>query len=63
MAKWALSCGNCHTDFPESTILSSSLLDFFDPKKPIVPSLPPEDIECPNCGQKDLYQTTDLLYR
>jgi len=58
MAGWVLNCRSCLTDFQPS----EKLLDFLDPRKPIIP-LPEEEIECPNCGHKAKYLTTDLLYR
>jgi hypothetical protein len=42
-------------------MIEDTTLNFFEPPKPDFPEDGAE-LECPNCGNKDTYQRTDLIY-
>jgi DNA-directed RNA polymerase subunit RPC12/RpoP len=62
MASWIISCINCRVAFEHAKINDYSLQDYLLPMRP---TIPPEgvEVECPHCGHKAMYKTTDLFYR
>jgi hypothetical protein len=60
MASWVLTCRRCHQRLAQFNI-EDNLENLFEPAKPDFPSCGKE-FECPNCGQKTVYERTDLLY-
>jgi len=61
MSRWTLKCENCSFPFTHSMIDDSGAVNFLEPAKPEFPEGGSE-LECPNCGHKDTYQRTDLMY-
>jgi hypothetical protein len=61
MPRWTLKCDNCDFEFTHSMIQDTGVVNFFLPPKPEFPEGGSE-LECPNCGYKDTYQRTDLIY-
>ena len=61
MSRWTLKCENCSFPFTHSMIDDSGALNFLEPAKPEFPEGGSE-LECSNCGHKDTYQRTDLMY-
>jgi hypothetical protein len=63
MARWVLGCNNCKSDFTHTEIAPSD----FDPFVRTAPK--PEfpagglSVNCPNCGEADVYQRHELTYR
>jgi hypothetical protein len=60
MAIWVLLCKRCGQTFAYCEI-SESLLDYFFPKKPVIP---PDGVErqCPACKAKLIYQQYELMF-
>jgi DNA-directed RNA polymerase subunit RPC12/RpoP len=64
MSSWNLPCRNCKALFAESAIAEDQALlwRMFFPAKPKLPSGGSE-FECPHCGHKAVYETSDYVYR
>jgi uncharacterized Zn finger protein len=60
MPKWVLKCDNCNAEFTHSIISDQSAESYFLPEKPAIGNA---EFECPNCGNKDTYDRSDLMYR
>jgi predicted RNA-binding Zn-ribbon protein involved in translation (DUF1610 family) len=60
MAAWVLTCVACKAKFVHTKI-GERLIDYLDPTKP---EMPREGVklDCPNCGQRELYRRIDLNY-
>jgi DNA-directed RNA polymerase subunit RPC12/RpoP len=63
-ARWAISCHNCNKAFTHSQIAEPHrITDYLAlPSKPEFP-LAGQELECPHCKSKAMYQRTDLWYQ
>jgi hypothetical protein len=59
--RWVLKCNECRAECVYAEIASEGIASYFLPRKPEVP--PNFTYACPNCGHKDSYRRTDLLYK
>ena len=62
MPSWVLRCKGCKKEFRHSMIEDTEISSYFLPNKPEFP-VGGSEMECPNCGEKSMFQRTDLLYR
>ena len=63
MPSWFLQCGSCGLTFAESVIADKTIWTFLFPAaKPALP-VGGSDFDCPHCGHKAVYETTDFIYR
>jgi hypothetical protein len=60
MARWVFTCKNCYKVFPHAEI-GDTLADYFLPKKPEISS-EGQELECPDCKTKSIYQQNELWY-
>jgi hypothetical protein len=60
MARWVFTCKNCCKVVPHAEI-GGTLMDYFFPKKPEVP-VEGQELECPECKTKSIYQQNELWY-
>jgi hypothetical protein len=62
MPSWTLNCAECGTKFTHSVIEPRVAEDYYLPAKP---EFAPGGVEskCPGCGQKAIYQRSDLRYQ
>jgi rRNA maturation endonuclease Nob1 len=58
MARWMLQCKGCDGQFVHAQVLLTDISDHYFPCKPMLPLSP---IECPYCGHKAAYLSTELL--
>ena len=63
LAEWAVDCKSCkkaisHSEIPEP----QHAIDFMLPAKPRI-AVGGQELECPHCKSKTIYQGTDLWYR
>jgi hypothetical protein len=58
---WVLSCESCQFELEHSEISNLEVESYFLPIKPEIS--PNSSWTCPRCGNKSIYQRTDLLYR
>ena len=61
MPIWCLQCGSCGFNFAES-VIPDNTISFFFPVKPALP-IGGSEFECPHCGRKAVYESSDYIYR
>jgi DNA-directed RNA polymerase subunit RPC12/RpoP len=62
MPSWIVNCDECNSKITHSPIEYSGIVSYFLPLKP---DLEPQgtELECPECGEKAIYQRSDLRYQ
>jgi DNA-directed RNA polymerase subunit RPC12/RpoP len=62
MPNWVLHCANCGKQFPHSEAADDGLLSIYLDAKPEF-SPGGDELKCPHCQHKAIYQRYQLTYR
>jgi DNA-directed RNA polymerase subunit RPC12/RpoP len=62
LPSWVLRCANCRKQFLHSEIVDDGFLSVYPASKPEF-SAGGDELECPHCQHKAIYQRYQLTYR